>query len=203
MDSSEKRKIIEPALDISKKQKKSASNENDNEKTNICEYCHYRKRPSQKEPSERMCYIKLFKAELKNYVTKHITVHSCPDLGPGLLKEDSKICNPCYQVIIKKFNAYERGAEFTPGKKKKQIIKIGAQHKEPINYCPICKQIVSIYDNNKKFREVRQLTESILKELEYADIRPECSLGMIHLVCLCEIRLLNMHKGRKKYFREH
>ena len=59
MDSSEKRKIIEPALDISKKQKKSASNENDNEKTNICEYCHYRKRPSQKEPSERMCYIKL------------------------------------------------------------------------------------------------------------------------------------------------
>ena len=163
MDSSQKRKSIEPALDISKKQKKSVSNENDNEKTKICDYCQYRNRPSQKEAYERILHIKNLKVELINYVTKYITVHSYPLLEPGLLKEDSTICNACYHVICKKFDAYERGAEFTPGKKKKQTKTIGSQQKEPINYCVVCKQKADAYDSNSKFREILPLTKHILE----------------------------------------
>ena len=110
-----------------------------------------------------MINIKDMEDELKNYVIKHITVHSFPNLEPGLLKEGSNICIACYQVILKKFNAYERGAEFTPGKKKQQTITIGSLQKESINHCTICKQKVSKTDNRKKFRDIRPLTTSILE----------------------------------------
>ena len=86
---------MEPGTDISKKQKKSVSNENDSEKTKLCDYCQYRSQPPQKEISVTMINIKYMDDELKNYVIKHITVHSFPNLEPGLLKEDSNICIAC------------------------------------------------------------------------------------------------------------
>ena len=57
MDSSQKRKSMESETDNTSKKKKSFSNEKDDEKMHICDYCQYRDRPSEIDTSEKMVNI--------------------------------------------------------------------------------------------------------------------------------------------------
>ena len=198
MDSSQKRKSMESETDNTSKKKKSFSNEKDDEKTHICDYCVYRNETSQKEPKEIMYHINNMSIEFKEYVTKFITVHKYPELGPGLLKEDSDICNTCYQVIKRKFSAYERDAEFTPNKKIKPI-PIRTVQEKATNKCAICKQNASTSDNNPKFRKIKPILKHILEQLDCAEIRIESSLEtMVHDVCYNHIRMSNINKAKQK-----